>query len=216
MDRARGRGGAGPAQGSPALHLLLQLLHLVANLPGHWARLPHLGEQGCHLVTAQEAGSAAPQLMQEASLHRTWATEGTATSLGKTARGRTPPPSYLWGAQRRGLPRARTGGCGSGLGRPGRYIPTSSQSAPTHAPAPARPGWTPGGFDMPFHPRPLPPLGLVCHASCMWHRPEAWRTKLPGRVVWVTPPLPTRASADSTPRTGDGSTQPGSPPGEHR
>lgn len=86
--RREGRGGAGP--GSPALHLLLQLLHLVANLPGHRARLPHLGEQGCHLVTAQEAGSAAPQLMQEASLHRTWATEGTATSLGKTARGEHP------------------------------------------------------------------------------------------------------------------------------
>lgn len=91
MDRAGGRGGAGPAQGSPALHLLLQLLHLVANLRGHRARLPHLGEQGCHLVTAQKAGSTAPQLMQEASLHRTWATEGTATEPRQDGDGENTP-----------------------------------------------------------------------------------------------------------------------------
>lgn len=69
----------GLAQGSPALYLLLQLLYLVANLPSHWARLPHLGEQGCHLVTAQETSGTALQLMQEASLHHTWATKGTST-----------------------------------------------------------------------------------------------------------------------------------------
>lgn len=60
----------GLVQGSPALYLLLQLLYFVANLLSHYARLPHLGEQGCHLVTAQEASSTASQLMQEASLHR--------------------------------------------------------------------------------------------------------------------------------------------------
>ena len=69
----------GLVQGLPALYLLLHLLHLVANLPSHRARLPHLGEQGCHLVTAQEAGGTAPQLMQEASLHRTWATKGSSS-----------------------------------------------------------------------------------------------------------------------------------------
>lgn len=158
--------------GSPAVHLLLQLLHLVANLPGHRARLPHLGEQGCHLVTAQEAGSAAPQLMQEASLHRTWATEGTATEPRQDgARENTPSLIPV------GSTEVRTGGCGSGLGRPQRYTPTSFQSAPARAPA--RPEWTPGGFEMPLHPRPLLPPGLLCHASCMWHCPEAPRTKLP-------------------------------------
>lgn len=53
----------GLAQGSPALYLLLQLLYLVANLPSHWASLSHLGEEGCHLVTAQKTGGTASQLM---------------------------------------------------------------------------------------------------------------------------------------------------------
>lgn len=67
----------GRAQGSPAVYLLLQLLDLLANLPNHWARLPHLSEQGCHLVTAQEPSGTAPQLMQKASLHCPWATENS-------------------------------------------------------------------------------------------------------------------------------------------
>lgn len=50
-------GGAGSA--SPALCLLLQLLHLVANLSSHGACLSHFGEQGCHLVTAQETSGTA-------------------------------------------------------------------------------------------------------------------------------------------------------------
>lgn len=75
----RRKGWDGLAQGSPALYLLLQLLDLLANLHSHWACLPHLGEQGCHLVTAQEASGTASQLMQEASFHRTCATKGTST-----------------------------------------------------------------------------------------------------------------------------------------
>lgn len=150
--------------------------------------------------------------MQEASLHRTWATEGTATEPWQDgARENTPSLIPV------GSTEVRTGGCGSGLGGPRRYTPTFFQSAPARAPAPARPEWTPGGFEMPLHPRPLLPPGLVCHASCMWHRPEALRTKLPG---WV-------GMGDSTPAhegkrrqhpqdRGEGSTQPGSPPGEHQ
>lgn len=60
-------GGAGGPL--PALCLLLQLLHLVANVSSHGACLPHLGEQGCHLVTSQKASSTASQLMQETGLH---------------------------------------------------------------------------------------------------------------------------------------------------
>lgn len=156
----------------------------MANLPGHWARLPHLGEQGCHLVTAQEASSAAPQLMQEANLHRTWATEGTATEPRQDGVRENTPSLIPVGSTE-----VRTGGCGSSLGGPQRYTPTSFQSAPAHASALARPEWTLGGFEMPLHPCPLLPPGLLCHASCMWHRPEALRTKLPG---WV-------GMGDSTP-----------------
>lgn len=56
--QSRGPSG-GRARASPALHLLLQLLHLVANLSSHGARLPHFGEQSCHLVAAQEASGTA-------------------------------------------------------------------------------------------------------------------------------------------------------------
>lgn len=56
---------------SPALYLLLQLLHLLAHVPSYGTGLAHLGEERSHLVGAQEAGGPALQHVQETRLHHT-------------------------------------------------------------------------------------------------------------------------------------------------
>lgn len=56
---------------SPALYLLLQLLHLLAHVSSYGTGLAHLGEERGHLVGAQEPGSPALQHVQETRLHHT-------------------------------------------------------------------------------------------------------------------------------------------------
>lgn len=56
---------------------LLQLLGLLTQLLGWGEALPHLGEESCHLVAAQETRSPPFQSMQNACLHRSWVQKQT-------------------------------------------------------------------------------------------------------------------------------------------
>lgn len=57
---------------SPALHLLLQVLYLLADVPSYRIGLANLGEESSYLVSAQEAGSPALQHVQETRFHHTY------------------------------------------------------------------------------------------------------------------------------------------------